>query len=278
MVSEKEKLVWMGLRARTQTVSEIERAIELLKENIGEFSLFQSDLDDENISSYSDFKTYLKDKAGFNQQEADNFVERIKNNFTDDDNSGSTYDEFEDFVENDAGSYSDMKSRFKTVSLFGSRLEDGVGQNMSGIRHFEQKGRTKEGQTAEAGAIEIFGKNVYVSQTGNPKTKTGSGSTGDDTSISWDMQGSDASQNVADIGETVTISADATNNGDYTEFVSGSLIEDGEVIKTKSKEIQAGETVTYNFEVTKDVYDCFDYKISKSTPLQVCWTIDNLLV
>lgn len=279
MVKEKEKLIWLGVKRPSQTQSSAEGEIEKLRDNVGDYSTFQNELDaydldgdgtDEDISSFSDFKTYLKDYT-FSQQGADDFVTKIQNNFEDTDADGSKYDDFESFVQNDSDSYSELKSAFDSQSSFGTELETEDGQQAAGVRTFENDGVTYDGISVPAGSVEMFGREVHFSQSGTTKSGDGSGSTGGDSVFTVDNFQTDDSDDVVDIYQTITFSADITNNGSYHEFFVASLTEDGDTLNNKNLKIAPGSTRTVEFDVTKDEYFCADYKINTAGPITACW-------
>lgn len=273
MVKEKEKLVWLGVKRSSSHQSEAKGDIDRLQENVGEYSTFQTDLD--NVSNESEFQTYLENN-GFSTSEAKNFIERINNNFTDSDNSGSSFDEFKDYVQNDSNTYSKLKSEFSSQNSYFSDLETSDGEPVAGFRIFEQPGVTYDGVSVPAGSVEIFGQQIHFSQSEAPKSGSGSGSTGDGSTFTVNNISTDKDANTTLIGETVAISADVTNNGDYTEFFSAPLIEDGEVIENENFNIESGATEEVTFLVAKEEYASHIYQIATSGEIGVSWVPDTI--
>lgn len=284
MVKEKEKLVWLGIKRASQQQSEVTKEIEKLKKNVGDYDTFQAHLDaydldgdstDEDISNFSQFKTYLQDH-GFSADEADTFIEKIKNNFEDVGGDGSKYDDFEDFVQNDSDTYTELKSAFNSQPSYASELETPDGEPAAGVRTFDRDGVSYDGVTVPAGGIEMWGVEVHFSETEVVKSNTGSGSTGSGSTFSVSNFQTDDADDEVELNQSLTFSADITNNGDYTEFYVATLTEDGTAIRSENMQIGPGNTKTVEFTVTKDEYLCADYKIDTAGPITACWIPSNL--
>lgn len=265
----RQKLIWLGLKRPSKNQSSISETVGELKKHVGDYDTFQDGVS--NQSGYSGFKTYLKNQ-GFTQQQADDFVSKAQDTFSDTDGSGTTWDEFQDYVVNKTDSYQGLKSKFPNTSTLTSELETDEGVPAAGLRVFENSGVTKDGVSAPAGAVEVFGQEVHFSQTGTTKSKTGSGSTGSDPTFTVSNISTDDDDDIVLPGQSVTISADVTNNGDYQEFFVASLLEDDTAIDNKSFTISSGSTKSVSFTVSKDEYVCHDYKINSSSAVKVCWT------
>lgn len=267
MVKEKEKLIWLGVNRSSQRHSTVKKEIQMLRNNVGDYDTFSSDLD--NVSSESDFKSYLNNN-GFSSSEADSFISKINDSFKDSDNSGSSFDEFKDYVQNTGESYSDLKTKFETQSGFGSELETEGGTPAAGIRTFEESGQTHNNIQVPAGTVEVFGQEIHFTQTGTVK-QDGSGSTSGESNISISNFRKSSNSEIVPIGTTVEFRADVTNNASQNESVMLSLTEDFEVIDSIMLNIDAGSTKTILFTVTKRVYFCGEYKIKDQGPLKQCW-------
>lgn len=269
----KKKLTWLGLARAAQSLSEVKGEIELLKENVGSWENFEDGVDDQ--TQYSEFNTYLQNN-GFTSTEADTFIQKIKNNFTDDDNSGTTWDEFHDFVVDTADSYEEFQNQFGNQNTLTSDLEvkDGAnkGNSAAGIKVFDSAGVTRDGVDVPAGAVEVFGTEVHFSKTDN--TTDGSVDPG---TISYSNLRTDDSDDVVDVGQSITISADVENTHDSEQQISTALTEDGFVIRAESFRVQANSNRTISFTVTKDEYVCHDYQIAGLSPITVCWEPSELI-
>lgn len=265
----RQKLIWLGLKRPAKNRSNVAGIIDLLKENVGDFGVFQTETG--NQTSFSEFKTYLKNE-GLTQDQVDRFVDKINNNFTDEDSSGTTWDEWEDFILNTADNYQDVKSRFGNSSYISTELESEDGSPAAGIRVFENKGVTSEGYSVPAGSVEIFGREIHYSKSGTTKSDAGSGSTGGEATFTVSNITTDDADNELNVYQTVTISADVTNNGSYEEFYTATLTEDDTSIDNEYLRIAGGATETVSFKVAKAEYACHDYRIGNSSSVYICWT------
>lgn len=279
----KDKLLWLGLKRAAQSLSDIKAEIDRLRNTVGDFTTFQDalqngyDLDGdgtkEAIDSYADFKTYLKDN-GWTQSEVDKFVEKIKNNYTDDDNSGSTFDEFKDYVLNDADSYTDIKNTFNSSTTLGSDTQSQDGGKVAGISFYENPGVTKDGISVPAGATEVFGTEIHFSKSAPPASSV----EGDGSNFSVSNISTDDSDNVVNVYSSITISADVSNSSGQVQFFSANLKEDGETVQSNTIQIDPNSTKTVSFTVSKTEYVCHDYAINSSGTVTVCWAPSGLLI
>lgn len=279
----KDKLLWLGMKRAAQSLSDVKEEMEKLRNTVGEYTTFQDalqngyDLDGdgtkEAIDSFSDFKTYLKDN-GWTQSEADSFVEKIKNSYTDEDSDGTVFDEFKDYVLNEAESYTEVKNSFNSNTTVSGDTETDDGTKVAGIKFYENGGVTRDGVQVPEGATEVFGTEIHFSKS-NPPTQEDS----DDSDL-FNVSNirTDDSDNVVTVYQDITISADIENTGSYVEFFAASLKEDGEGIKTKTFKIGPGSTKTVDFTLSKSEYVCHDYQINTSGTITVCWAPEGLQV
>jgi len=252
-LDEDKKLIWLGLKRPESDRSEVAGGINKLVNNVEDYSTFQSDLD--GVADYTKFKTYLENH-GFSSNDADTFIERIKNNFEDEDGSGSTYDEFKYYVQNEASSFAELKNAFNTNKFIGSDKETAEGQKVAGVKFFDYDGYTKDGHFAPAGSTEIFGNEIHFSQTGAP--------TAAEEDISY------SNLTVSDTTplqyETIEISADITNSGNRRGPVYAPLIENGAVVTRKKVQVAAGQTKTVTFERRYTELQSLDISIKNLGP------------
>jgi len=243
-LSEDKKLVWLGLQNPQQDVSQVQMEIQKLKNEVGDFATFQKHLDaydldgdgtDDDISSYSDFKTYLLDNA-FTESEADAFIEKIKLNF-------DSYQDFEDFIENEAESYEDVAVQFGsgTGITDGQKTEDGG--SVSGLEFHDEQAVSRDGVTLPPGTVEIYGNRIEFSQTDSVVTE--------DALMSYsNLQVSNTTPLKY---ETITISADIKNIGSNAGDAFPTLTVDGEVVKSKGPiYIVNGGTDSVSFDYSFD--------------------------
>lgn len=285
-LKSKEKLTWLGLKRAAQSLSQVNEEIERLKDTIGDFSTFQDHLENgydwdgsgtkNSIDTYDDFRNYLEQGFGWSVLEVDKFFEKISSNFVDEDSSGSTFDDFKEYVIQTATSYQDLVNEFGSENVVGSKSETKDGGKAAGIKFYEESGMTKDGVEVPKGAAEIFGKEIHFSQTGSDSgsaIKDEEENTTDNFTVG-NFQTDDA-DNVVDIRNPITFSADITNNSENSQIYVAALTEDGESIKSETLDMRSKETKTVNFTLRKYSYECHDYKIDTEGPIQACWKPSN---
>jgi len=273
-LSEEKKLVWAGLKRAQQDTSEVVGEFNKLRNEVGEYDVFKSDLDaydldgdgtDEDISSYTNFKTYLTDN-GFSSSEADAFIDKIRANFEDEDSSGTSWDEFEDFAESQE-SYTELKNGFGTQVSLTTGEETPDGEPTGGIRVLEGGGITYGGVSTSVTTTEIFGRRIELSQASAGRDESGS--------INYSnirvTDGDDKASNVATVNTTMTIAADIENTNADTRNITATLTFDGSVRASKTLLVNGGSTRTVSFEVRDGDYTCYEAKIGDAGPLSVCW-------
>jgi hypothetical protein len=274
-LTEEKKLIWAGLKRAQQDQSAIVGEINRVENNV-EWDTYVThhdsyDLDgdgtDEDISNFSQFKTYLQDEHGFTAEEAQAYVDKIKNSFTDDNNSGSVFDEYEDYVKN-TSTYDKLKNKFGTVTAMTTEQQTGSGEPVAGIRVHDTAGVSYDGVNVKAGTTEIFGTRVELSQQAPPRAEDGT--------ISYANLSTSDSDNVVNRNQTITISADVTNSNSGNRQVTVTLTEDGSVHSEKTVDVDGGTTKTVSFNVTKTEYVCHDYAIADLSPITVCWKPSGL--
>lgn len=256
-LTEEKKLIWLGLKRPQADLSEVNEEIDQLQQQLEDYGEFQTDLD--GVADYTELDTYLQNN-GYTQEEADTFINKIQNNFDD-------YAAFKDYVQNQSDTFTELKNAFNTNTTIGSDQETDSGQQVSGIKFFENDGYTKDGIFAPAGSTEIFGNEIHFSQTAAP--------TADSADISY------SNLTISDTTpvrfESIDISADITNNGNKRGQVFAPLIEDGSVITRKSVEVPAGQTKTVTFSRSYSEYRSIEITI-KNLPSQLVTVIPAGLI
>jgi len=270
-LTEEKKLIWAGLKRAQSDFSAVGKEVDKISSNI-DFSTFQGHLDaydlggdgtTEDISNFTQFKQYLNEEHGFTTEEQDAFVEKIKSSFTDDNSSGSVYDEFEDYVENNATSFSQLTNKFNTTTTFSTEQQTEDGEPVAGIRVHDSAGVSYDGVPVEAGTTEIFGRRIELSQQDPPRAEDGE--------ISYANLTTDDADNVVNVYQTITISADVTNTNSGDRIVAVTLTENGTIIQEQTVTLNGGETRTVSFDVSKTEYVCNDYAIGDLSAVTVCW-------
>lgn len=260
-LSEEKKLIWAGLKKDRADRSVIAKEVELLKEHVGDWSTYESDIDSDSVTSYAEFNTYLTD-AGFTQDEADTFEDKVRNNY-------SSWSAHEDFVVTSAQSYPGYKNGFGTAVGLEGETETEDGDPVAGIRIHDSAGVSYNGIVVEEGTVEVFGRRVEFSEQDPRRAEDGT--------INYSNLRTDDSDDVVDVYQEITISADVenTNTGARRETVT--LTEDGDVVAEKTVEIDGGATKTVGFTREETESQCHDYAIGPLDPITVCWVQPGLI-
>ena len=276
-LSPDKKLVWLGFKNPQQDVNQAGTDIQKLKDNVGDWSTFQSDLDaydldgdgtDEDISDYTQFQTYLEDN-GFTQLEAQAFIDKIKNTWSDEDSSGSSYDEFEDWVENTGTSYEEFQSQFSTTAGMTGDEETSEGEKVTGVIFHDEAGVSKDGVNLPPGTVEIFGNRVEFSQTEDIETG--------EPLMSYSNLNID--NQTPSKYETITITADLKNIGDVSGDAYPQLKVDGTVVKAQGPIfLLNGESTTVSFTYSFTELVSVDMTIADLEPLTVSVVPEGLLI
>lgn len=263
-LSERKKLVWAGLKKDRSDRSVIAKEVELLKEHVGDWETYQSDVDGgeegDGLTSYAEFNTYLTD-AGFTQDEADTFEQKVKDNY-------DSWSDHKGFVSTQAQSYAGYKNGFGTAVGLSGESETEEGDPLAGVRVHDTAGVSYAGVPVEEGTVELYGRRVEISQQAPPRAEDGT--------INYSNLRTDDEDNVVDVYQEITIMADVTNtnSGDRRETVA--LTEDGDVVAEKTVTVSGGGTVTVAFTREETETQCHDYAIGGLDPITICWVHPGL--
>ena len=162
------------------------------------------------------------------------------------------------------GGYGD-DSRTIGDGLSSERVSTETGDGAAGIRVFEQAGVTYDGYRVQAGAVEVFGNEVHFSNTGSSKQRPrppdprGPGSPDDGSGVGFNageligIGNLRASGDNITVGESVDITVDIANSGNYTEKVGVTLFasDDGSEKDTLVVVGPGGET-SHTFTVSRE--------------------------
>lgn len=243
-------LVWLGIKSPQRGSNPIAPDVQLLKEHVGDYSAFQTLVDD--ATSFTSYQSALE-SAGFSTENAGNHVKRVQKVFTD-------WAAYATFVVDETDSYPEYKARFGSLPGVRGGGRTAAGQSVAGIRIHESEGVSYDGVDVPAGTIEVYGRRVEFSEQAasieNPKLAYAN------------IQVSDTEPSV---GDTITVSADVTNEGARSGEVSIPLLSDGGVRKTKTVFITSGATKTVSFEVSESSFQSAQYGIGSAGPVQVNW-------
>lgn len=227
-LSEDKKLVWLGLKQPKQDQSVIEKTVQLLEEHVGDFSTYQTEVD-ENLTSLSEHETYLINQ-GFETEDAESFTSKIENAY-------NTWDDYRSFVVADINSYEGLKNGFGTTSAFVGESQTESGEPASGIRVHDDGGITYAGVQVPAGTVEVFGNRVEFSQQDPP----------DDAEAVFEYSNLQVSNTIPTTFETIDVSADISNTGNREGTAYVQLLEDGAVYAEQQVQVAAGATETVTF-------------------------------
>jgi len=271
-----QKLQWLGLSSAAESLSDVQEEVELLQQNLPDFSTFLDHLQNgydyngdgtkESLDSYPSFDDYLaegSDSIGFTTDEADSFIEKIKQNFSDEDSSGTSFDEFKEFVINETVSFESIKTGFGTSTELTSDTTTSSGQAAAGVRFHETAGVTRNGVSVPAGTTEVYGKEVHFSQSSAPTEEEETGSI--------DFKNISTSDDFPFIDETVTISVDIENTQNESADVVATFLEDGTRIDARTLRVGANSTRFISFEISYGTMQFHEYSIKNSDTVSVQW-------
>lgn len=260
-LTAEEKLVKLGLRSSVSTTSSSAGIITVLQNNIAEsWDTFQELFEDEGMSSWGDFETWLTNN-GVSSDTAGNIRTQLESKF-------STWSDFSSAVINDYSSWQDFADGTGSSSS-GVRSERTTddGQSAAGIKVYNEAGTGRNGQAIPAGGVEVFGTEVHFSEVTNLQD-TKEESAGSNDVISYaNLSVSTTSTTVNSI---VTVDADVTNNTSFQiPSTTVELIVDSTVITTKEVGISANGTVNVSFDWVPTTTGVKAVAIGDLTPIDV---------
>jgi hypothetical protein len=225
------------------------------------YSTFSDDVNNDQ-SSFSDFETYLTDTIGVNSTDATQFRSKME----------QKYSSFSDFQSTLSGfsSYDEWIETFSWgTTIAGDTINnggEGGGELAAGIRIHGEAGVSKAGVDVPKGTLEAFAPRIEFSETDAPI----------DASTSFSAANLTIS-NVTPIGnETVTISADITNNSGYVTNHTTKLTFDNAVIDTSTDNYDTGETKTISFTYTFTEQVTVDVKVDSAGPQAISVVPDTI--
>lgn len=251
-------LVWLGVKEAQVNLSEVKADLDRLKDSVGTFEDFQSLVS--NQTSYTELENALLN-AGFPSDKVDAFISKIQDQ----------YSSFSDFQSTLSGldSYLELQSQFgNQQGLTGASLTED-GEPTAGIRVHDQSGTSYAGVSVPAGTTEIFGRRIEFSQQGPPV---------EPSEVGYSNFSSDDPDNVVNVFQTLTFSADVTNPNAFGVDVTIPFTEDGSVLAQRSIRLGAYATETVSFSVTKQDYICADYAIGDTASITACWVPSGLII
>lgn len=260
-----DKLKALGLKLTESQESPLRDEFDALENAVSGlsngFTEFQNDVSNEG--SFDNFENYMTNDLGLTSTEASRLRQKFEakygdyNTFDTEVNSFSTFDAWRNsFVWGD--------------TIGGETTSDGETRN-AGIRIHSEDGITRDDVAVPAGAVEVFAPEIHFSQTGATVDED------PDKSSVFSWSNMSASETTINPGDTITLSADLTNNGSYPENYTPALIIDDATVKTADTiTVDANATQTVSFSRTFDDLGVFDVRISKSSTVQVSVVPPNL--
>lgn len=247
-----EWLVWLGIKQPQVSLNEIRNDIEVLKEEIGTFSDFQTLVD--NAADYPALQTDLEN-AGMPAAQAGAFIEKIQQAFTD----------FSSFETQTLAlsSYLEFQSQFDSQSgLTGNRLTD-QGEPAAGIRVHDNPGVSYSGVSVPAGTTEIYGNRIEFSEQALASVAP--------SAVGYANFTSDDPDDVVVFGKDITFSADVQNPNGFGVSVNVPFKEDGAVRSSRTLRLAANASQSVAFTVSYSTSQCHDYTIGNSGTILACW-------
>jgi hypothetical protein len=250
----------LGLRSPNNQSTAQTTAINVFQTNIAQsWDTFQENFEDENLSSWSGFETWLTDN-GVESGTAGNIRTQLESKYP-------TFSDYSDIVIN-ATSWEDYKTNFKNGSGLRSTLTTQDGLSAAGIQVYEEGGVGRDGQSIPAGSVEVYGTEVHFSQSATPGGAQEPPEDQTDTPVTYSNL--TISNDLPVPNEDIDVSVDVANNTNVPGIgVVAELIVDGEVDKTKSIEVAANSTATVSFTKRFEDYGSFDVSIGDTTPQTV---------
>jgi len=192
------------------------------------FSQFVTDV--QGQASFAEFETYLQNTVGLSASDAEQFRKRMEQkyaSFSDFQNALSGFSNEDEWI-----------NSFSWGTTIAGDTTEADGQTLGGgIRVHAEAGVSYDGVSVPAGSVEIFGSEIHTSQSGASSTKQSAFTT---TNLT-------ISDTTPDLFEEITIGADVTNNNGYNDRATAKLIEDGEVVDSKSFLVGANSTRSISF-------------------------------
>jgi hypothetical protein len=234
VLSTDKWLVWLGIRQPQGDTSVVAGLISKLRTNVGDWSAFQTLVG--GTSDYSSLQADLEG-AGLTTEDASRLVEEIQN----------SYDSFTAFSDSVAslGSYLEFQAQFGSTEGISGGGPGDDGEDVAGIRIFEEAGTSFDGVSLPQGAVEVYGTRIEFSQ----KSATGDLPDDPDPIQYGTLQFTPSSPE--DVGFLVDAEVQITNPNSG-QAVSGSVpvLRDGIVVTDKQYDLAGGASTTISYVFT----------------------------
>lgn len=263
-LTEEQKLVMLGLKNPSRQHSDGENISIELEGVFDDFEGFQDEFLDEfpdgDDGSFDDFEDWL---ASYDEID-DDLAQKIRNEYED------TFEEFETLHETieDGGSFFDLEVNFERSVSLESEVTDEDGRSVAGIQVYESGGLGRDGQEIPEGGVEIYGQEVHFSQSTADVDDEDPGDEDGDTGTTYQFAYSDleVSNTTPVPHETITISAQVTNDASRARAESVGLYVDGEEYASEYVSLTALDVTTVEFEWSHPDYDSFEIRIGPLAP------------
>lgn len=257
-LSERQKLVWLGLKQSTRQSSDGESLIIDLQNAFGdEYTDFKSSYEDANPQNFDEFEQFLVDN-GIGAERASSIRTDFENRYAD-------FGEF-DTVVRDTESYVEFEEEFGTSNELSSGVENEDGTPAAGFKVYESGGVGRDGQYIPQGGVEVWGREVHFSQSGASEDNEDPGDTDGDTTYEFSYSELDISNTTPIPYEDITISAKVTNDSTRYRAESVQLLVDGEVYASKYVSVPPGDFKTVEFMWSSAEYVTVDMGIGPLSP------------
>jgi len=253
-LTQADKLRALGIRSPDQSIGLdlqlFEDIKEWFKENEDGFSSFEDTANNEG--SYSELEQYLVDNNILDAENADQFITKIQNKYSD-------YKAFTDDLTN-YESFDEFINTFNPGSGLTGDTKDSEGNNNQGIRFHSEDGVSRAGVPVPKGTVEIYGPRVEFSQSDPPI---------DNPEASLSVSNFSVSEQIVNPNEPVTYSASVSNGSGYATTFSIKLYEGDAVAASKSVEFGPTETKTVEFQRIYQTIQTFEASIMDSGTISI---------
>jgi len=257
-LTKEQKLVWLGLRQPTKQEFDGQQiAIDLQEAFGGDWDDFLSAYEDANISNFNEFEQFLIDN-GISERRA----QTIRNNF---ENKFDSFSEFDSFIK-DTDSYNEFNIEYTSSNEFRSDITNEVGRSAAGIKVYESAGVGRNGQEIPQGGTEIWGKEVYISESVADPDNDDPGDSDGETTFEFQYSNLTVSDTAVEVAETLTVECDIENISSQTRQETVQLYIDDIVRDAKASRLRSGQGATVSFEIDFTEYGQYEVTIGPLSP------------
>jgi hypothetical protein len=265
-MSEKEKLVKLGLRSPNQSESALAGTKQILQDNIAEeWSVFQSDFESAGSTSFDEFESWLTGN-GIGTTSATNIRNAMETKY-------ASWSEFDDKIRNTYTEWGDFENDFAANTVLRSNRTTDSGLSAAGVKLYNEAGVGRGGQSIPAGGVEIYGKQIHFSQTLTVQDDPDDGGGGVAEPITYANMTGPTGAFSPDGPYTYT--ADVTNNTSFTGSVVVDFIKDGVVQKSQTVTLAGGEEKVVSFDYYFFNVGEFEFSIGPLDPITTSVTYSS---